>query len=255
MGLARRRRERMLPRVILYNAVSLDGRIDGFMPDIGLFYKLAGTFKEDAILAGSETILAGLEMFGEDAGEAGDGETGASEAGGAGEAGATEAAQAGDKPVGLPLLVVIDSRGRIRPWERLKAQPYWGDVLVACSESTPKSYLEYLSEQQVPYVVTGSEKVDPRALLEKLSAGYGVEVVRVDSGGTLNGVLLRAGLVDEVSVLIHPVLVGGASARSIFGAPDPSSLEQPIALRLAHMEQLEGGLVWLRYEVTRSRSS
>jgi hypothetical protein len=33
----------MLPRVILFNAVSLDGRIDGFIPDLGQFYELAAT--------------------------------------------------------------------------------------------------------------------------------------------------------------------------------------------------------------------
>jgi len=36
--------------------------------------------------------------------------------------------------------------------------------------------------------------------------------------GRLNGVLFRAGLVDEVSVLVNPCLVGGTSPRSIFRA-------------------------------------
>ena len=48
----------MLPKVVIHNAVSLDGRIDGFNADIGLFYKLAGCWNEGATLAGSDTILA-----------------------------------------------------------------------------------------------------------------------------------------------------------------------------------------------------
>ena len=47
----------MLPRVIVYNAVSLDGRIDWFTPDIEQFYGLAAHWQEDATLAGSETIV------------------------------------------------------------------------------------------------------------------------------------------------------------------------------------------------------
>ena len=47
----------MLPRVILHNAVSLDGRIDGFPIDLQQYYALAATWKEDATLAGSETFL------------------------------------------------------------------------------------------------------------------------------------------------------------------------------------------------------
>ncbi|MGV2831754.1 dihydrofolate reductase family protein [Myxosarcina sp. GI1(2024)] len=41
-------------------------------------------------------------------------------------------------------------------------------------------------------------------------------VVRVDSGGTLNGVLLRAGVVDELHLLMHPTLVGGTSQQTFF---------------------------------------
>ena len=47
-------------------------------------------------------------------------------------------------------------------------------------------------------------------------------VVRVDSGGALNGALLRAGLVDEISLLVHPVLVGDAPRW--YGSPPPGPL-------------------------------
>ena len=47
----------MLPRVILHNAVSLDGRIDGFPIDLHQYYELIATWKEDATLAGSDTFL------------------------------------------------------------------------------------------------------------------------------------------------------------------------------------------------------
>ena len=47
----------MLPKVILHNAVSLNGRIDGFPLDLYQYYELIATRKEDATLAGSETFL------------------------------------------------------------------------------------------------------------------------------------------------------------------------------------------------------
>jgi 2,5-diamino-6-(ribosylamino)-4(3H)-pyrimidinone 5'-phosphate reductase len=65
------------------------------------------------------------------------------------------------------------------------------------------------------------------------------------------GVLLRAGLVDEVSVLVDPCLVGGTTPRSIFIAPDLTSAEGVIPLRLIHAENVKGDTVWLRYEVVR----
>jgi len=64
-------------------------------------------------------------------------------------------------------------------------------------------------------------------------------------------VLLRAGLVDEVSLLIHPSLVGGTSPKSMFHAPDLQSPDSVIPLRLSHLERLENDSVWLVYEVVK----
>ncbi len=123
--------------------------------------------------------------------------------------------------------------------------------LSLCSHSTPQEYLDYLQKRYIDYIVTGDDHVDLRAALEELNTCYGVKVVRVDSGGTLNGVLLRAGLVDEVSVLIYPSLVGGITPRSFFRAPDLTSSQGVIQLKLSHVEGLKGDVVWLRYAVVR----
>ena len=48
-----------LPYVVLHNAVSIDGRIDGFPVDLGLFYGVTERWNEDAILPGEVTIVPG----------------------------------------------------------------------------------------------------------------------------------------------------------------------------------------------------
>jgi 2,5-diamino-6-(ribosylamino)-4(3H)-pyrimidinone 5'-phosphate reductase len=73
--------------------------------------------------------------------------------------------------------------------------------------------------------------------------------VRVDSGGALSGALVRAGLVDEVSVLLEPVLVGGVTPRTFLRGPDPAAPDDVAKLRLLNVEQFDDGLVWLRYGV------
>jgi 2,5-diamino-6-(ribosylamino)-4(3H)-pyrimidinone 5'-phosphate reductase len=103
----------------------------------------------------------------------------------------------------------------------------------------------------VETIVVGAEQVDLRAALEELNTRHGVELVRVDSGGTLNGALLRAGLVSEVSVLINPSLVGGANPGTIFQAPGLAASGDVIPLKLIHLEQVADDGVWLRYEVVR----
>jgi 2,5-diamino-6-(ribosylamino)-4(3H)-pyrimidinone 5'-phosphate reductase len=219
----------VMPRIVLHNEVSLDGRMDWFTPDIGQYYELAATWPVDAILAGSETILSAPDQ--------------------SSDADMTKPKE-GDhqEDPSLPLLVVPDSRGRIQNWDFWKYQPYWRDVVVLCSQVTPGAYLEYLQEHTIDHITTGDDRVNLPSALEELATRYGVKLIRVDSGGTLNGILLRAGLVDEVSLLIDPCLVGGLSSRSFFRVPDLTTAEGIVPLKLIHCEEAKGGVVWLRYE-------
>ncbi len=223
----------MLPRVILHNAMSLDGRITNFPADLDLYYSLAAQWNPDAILFGSETVLAAVrdnpslevpkeheELF-------------------------RPAENAVPDP--RPFLVIADSRGRVRCWDAIQKWPYMRDVLALCSSSTPPDYLSYLADRNIGTIVTGKVRIDLRSALEALNARYGVKVVRVDSGGTLNSVLLREGIVDEVSVMIHPVLAGGEAGPTIFNPLNTGMHDVSIPLWLQHSEVLEHGIIWARY--------
>ncbi len=228
----------MIPRVVIHMLVSLDGRIDWLVaPDMvgslyGLYYELASRWKEDATLAGADTILASLNNVPKE------------------DEKAFEPRKI-DPSDQRPILVIPDSRGRVRSWHYLRALPYWRDGVALCSRSTPQEYLDYLQKRHIDYIIAGDDHVDLQKALEEMESRYGVKTVRVDSGGVLNGVLLRAGLVDEVSVLIHPSLVGGSTPRSFFRAPDLTSHEGVINLRLMSIERLKDDITWLRYEVTK----
>jgi 2,5-diamino-6-(ribosylamino)-4(3H)-pyrimidinone 5'-phosphate reductase len=222
------------PKVIIFNGLSLDGRMDfgSGAIDLGLYYELASRWKADAMLSGSNTMLA-------------------SEAPGTAAEPETYTPPSEYHPLAVSRLVVVDSRGQIRNWNSLRGQPFWREVTVLCSQATPKEYIQYLDRQAVPYIIAGRDQVDLRAALEELNTRFGVQSVRVDSGGILNGALLRAGLVDEVSVLIDPCLVGGASPRTWFVAPDLASPEGITRLHLIHSEEILENIVWLKYEVIR----
>jgi 2,5-diamino-6-(ribosylamino)-4(3H)-pyrimidinone 5'-phosphate reductase len=214
----------------VHNSVSLDGQNVGFAVDIGLHYEVAQRWSYEAHLVGSNTILQGDAEIPPD----------------------DEAALQPAAPIApndkRALLVVADSRGRLSKWRSLRQQPYWRGGVALCSRSTPQEYLDYVTRCHVPYLIAGDDQVDFREALELLNRHFGVKTVLVDSGGTLNGLLLREGLVDEVSLLIHPTLIGGTTPRSFFRAP-----EDTIPLRLTHVEPMRDGIVWVRYEVAGSR--
>jgi 2,5-diamino-6-(ribosylamino)-4(3H)-pyrimidinone 5'-phosphate reductase len=220
----------MLPHVVLHVEASLDGRIDHIHPDVGRFYGLAARFHEDAILTGADTLLEGAELPAQDDAEP-----------------PTPQAIGGDGP----LFVVTDSRCRFDRWNWLRKQPYWRDAVALVAQASPAEGLERLAGRGVPTIVCGERRVDLRAALEALVALYDVRTVRVDSGGALSGTLVRAGLVDEVSVLLEPVLVGGVAPRTFLRGPDPSAPGDVAQLRLLSVEQFADGLVWLRYDVVK----
>jgi len=221
----------MKPYIVIFNAASLDGRLTGFNADLGLYYGLVAEWKEDATLVGSQTILAAGEQM---------------------PAEGDEPLTVPEKDPSLPLLVVPDSRGMIRSWSYLRIQPYWRDVVVLCSRSTPETYLEGLRMQSIHHLITGEEHVDLQAALEELNTRFGVKVVRVDSGGILNGLLLQAGLVDEISLLLHPAIVGDQGTVPFVQWPEGYAPAGAFELRLKHCEKVGEQAIWVRYEVVRS---
>jgi len=224
----------MIPIVILYNAMSLDGRITGFDADVELYYGLASNWDVDAVLMGSNTVLTGFDVkAGEIIPESDD------------------AFQPREKDTAdkRPLLVVPDSKGQIRIWGEILKLPYINDLLVLCSRSTPREYLDFLDERYIDYLVVGYQQVDLENALEELNTKFGVKKVRVDSGGVLNGILLRQGLVDEIHLLVHPELVGGTTNNSIFQTHGTNEELEPIKLYLEGMEKIKDNIIYLRYRI------
>ena len=223
------------PYVICYLAVSLDGRLDGFEPDLERYYGIAARFEADAILSGSETAIAAIEKYG--------GVENAYDHGPA-------APRAGpDDP--RPLLAVVDGRGRVRRWSVFQQAPYWGRWVALIAAGVSGAHRDYLASRNVDVLECGSERVDLDLALRRLAEDYGVRRIRVDSGGRLNGALLRAGLVDEVHLLVCPWLSGGTSPRSSFIADDLTPDALGTKLERTAVEPFDDGAVLLSYRVAR----
>jgi len=224
----------MLPHVILYNAVSLDGRITGFNADVELYYELASKWDIDAVLMGSNTVLTGFEA---EPGEIREEDL------------ESLVNREKDPEDSRPFLVIPDSKGQIRIWNELFKMPYLRDIIVICSKSTPEEYIDFLNERNIDYLIAGEKQVDLKDALKRLNSEYGINSIRVDSGGILNGVLLNEGLADEIHVLIHPELVGSVNKSSIFISKDLNPLNDTIKLKLAHINKLKDDIIWIKYDI------
>jgi riboflavin biosynthesis pyrimidine reductase len=141
---------------------------------------------------------------------------------------------------------VVDGRGRVR-WTMKSAGE--ADLLVLVARATPVEYLAYLRRERIPYLVAGRERVDLAGALGRMRTRLGVTCVVSTAGGGLNGALLRAGLVDEIQLLVLPAAIGGGGTPSVFDGPELAAGERPTRLRLLSTQAESDGLLWLRYEV------
>lgn len=96
------------------------------------------------------------------------------------------------------------------------------------------------------------DKLDLPELLKRLKTDFGCERLTLQTGGTLNGLLLREKLIDYVDVVVAPILIGGKDTATLIDGPSlttPEQLGQLGALKLEHCDVLSDSYLRLRYQV------
>ncbi len=86
----------------------------------------------------------------------------------------------------------------------------------------------------------------------RLKTDHKAEKVTIQSGGTLNSIFLRKGLIDKVSVVVAPCLIGGKNTPSLV---DGESLQTEFDLKdiksltLESVKQLDDNYLHIVYNV------
>lgn len=139
---------------------------------------------------------------------------------------------------------IADSHGRL-VWQTNDIE---GDhVVVLLAGHVSDAYLASLRERGVSYLLAGEREVDLPAALEKIGSQYRVRTLMLEGGGRINGAMLRAGLVDEVSLLVAPVVDGRMGTPAVFDmAGDQTAFPR---LALESVERRADDVLWLRYRV------
>lgn len=89
-------------------------------------------------------------------------------------------------------------------------------------------------------------------LFQNLREKHKIEKVTIQSGGTLNAILIRKGLIDRISFVIAPALIGGKNTATLVDGRSLNSekdLEQIKALKLRKCEKLKNSYLLLEYDV------
>lgn len=144
--------------------------------------------------------------------------------------------------------VVLDAQGKIG-WGR---SDIGGDpIVVVLTEAVSDAHLAGLRGEGVSYIFAGKSELDLALAVDILNRELGIKRLLLEGGGGANGAFLRAGLVDELNLVICPAVDGAKGAPSVFDSTEAEADHRaPVAaMTLESSKALDGGAVWLRYKI------
>jgi 2,5-diamino-6-(ribosylamino)-4(3H)-pyrimidinone 5'-phosphate reductase len=141
-------------------------------------------------------------------------------------------------------VIAVDAHGKLG-WESADID---GEHLIAVlTEQVGDEYLAYLRRLGISYIFGGADTLDFALMLDKLARLFPIKTILLEGGGHLNGSLLKAGLIDELSLLHYPIVDGAADSATVFEQGDNPS--PAVRFQLQDVQQRAHGILWLRYEV------
>ena len=149
----------------------------------------------------------------------------------------------GDRDAGS-FAIAVDPKGKLG-WKTNKIDD--DNVIEILSETVSDAYLSYLQDVKVSYIFAGKDELDFASALEQLHDLFGIETLMLEGGGLINGSLLNAGLIDELSLLILPVADGISGTPTTFEIGKNSSKHSARELQLVDVKRLEHDVLWLKY--------
>jgi len=101
-------------------------------------------------------------------------------------------------------------------------------------------------------IIYYKNRIDFVDLFRKLKQDFGINRVTIQTGGTLNSIFLRTKLIDKISIVVAPTLIGGKDTPSLIDGKSLSSVKELSlikALKLTEVKKLNDSYLHLKYDV------
>lgn len=156
---------------------------------------------------------------------------------------------------GQQLAVVFDLKGKLT-YDGC-VLPTGEHVTAVLSSEVSDVYLYELQQQGISYVfadVQDDETAMLKSALDRIQLMFPhVQLLLLEGGGTINGAFLKAGLIDELSLIVCPLLDGAAEVQNFVNYHGPADPRPGAGQRLELLEHelFAGGTLYLRYRIDR----
>ncbi|ATW89296.1 2,5-diamino-6-(ribosylamino)-4(3H)-pyrimidinone 5'-phosphate reductase [Halohasta litchfieldiae] len=137
-----------------------------------------------------------------------------------------------------PARVVVDSRGRTPPEGRICDDA--AETYVLVSDAAPEERRHALREAGAELIVAGAQRVDLPMAFDQLEK-RGIDRLLIEGGGELIFSVIETDLVDELTVFVGSLVIGGRDAPTL--ADGEGFVTNFSSLSLETVEQVDGGVV------------
>ena len=128
----------------------------------------------------------------------------------------------------------------------------WLEKLFIVTNNPSHPAFEMKKEHKNLEMVYYETEIDFADLLVRMRKNYKIEKITIESGGTLNSVFFRNGLVDHAKIVVAPLIVGGRGTSSLvdgYSLTEQTQLHLLKALKLKECRKLENSYLLLEYDV------
>jgi len=147
--------------------------------------------------------------------------------------------------------IIIDNKPHLTE-KGVEYMAKWVKTLYLVTTNNNHPVYKVKAKHQNIKIISYEKKIDLDDLLKTMKKDYGVEKITIQSGGTLNSQWIRQNLIDHVSIVIAPCLIGGSNTQSLIGGEslhNQEDLKKIKALKLIKCETLKDSYVHLFYDV------
>lgn len=118
--------------------------------------------------------------------------------------------------------------------------------------TTNKNHPAFNIDSKKLEIIYYPKKINFKNLFSKLYKKYNLKRITIQTGGTLNSIFLRENLIDMVSLVIAPALVGGKNTSSLIDGEslkNTRELNKIKSLKLIKINKLKNSYIHLKYRV------
>ena len=148
--------------------------------------------------------------------------------------------------------VVIDPSGKCKWDSNMVSTEHVIEVL---TQKVSSAYLEHLRSKNVSYIFGGKKELALSRVLDKLYKLFNIKTLRIDGGGHVNGSFLKAGLIDEFSLVLAPVADGTIGNPSVFEVEKGFGKRRATQFKIKSIKRIYDDFLWIRYKVLRRKAN